>query len=173
VEVYSPGKTAELFLGGRSLGRQSVEGFKAVFETVYEPGTLRAVSYDENGDEISADEIRTYGMPARLRIMSECGDTLPANGESLCYAVVEITDADGNYIPWAEDELTVEYIGEGTLIAFGSARPTTEENYTARATTAYKGRALAVIRASAAKGQARLRVRSKRFGETEMEIHFL
>lgn len=173
VEVYSPGKTVELFLDGRSLGRQSVKGFRAVFETVYEPGTLRAVSYDETGDEISADVLSTYGKPARLCITSEGGDTLPADGESLCYAVVEITDADGNLVPWAEDELTVEYTGEGTLLAFGSARPTTEENYTARATTAYKGRALAVIRAAAAKGQSCLRVRSKRFGETEMEIHFL
>ncbi len=173
VEVYSPGKTAELFLDGRSLGRQSVEGFKAGFETVYEPGALRAVSYDENGDEISADEISTYGKPARLRLTSECGDTLPADGESLCYAVVEITDADGNFIPWAEDAMSVEYSGEGSLLAFGSARPTTEENYTSGMITAYKGRALAVIRASAARGKSRLTVKSKLFGEAEMHIQFV
>lgn len=173
VEIFSPGKTAELFCNGRSLGRQSVEGFRAVFETVYEPGTLRAVSYDENGDEISADKISTYGKPAKLRISSECGDTLPADGESLCYAVVEITDEDGNLIPWAEVELTAEYTGEGTLLAFGSARPTTEENYTSGTITAYKGHALAVIRAAAAKGQSRLTVKSKRFGEAEIELHFI
>ena len=173
VEVYSPGKTVELFLDGRSLGRQAVENYRAVFEAVYEPGTLRAVSYDENGDEISADEISTYGKAARLRIASEGSDTLPADGESLCYAAVEITDADGNFIPWAEDELTAEYTGEGTLLAFGSARPTTEENYSSGTITAYKGRALAVIRAADVKGQSRLTVNSKLFGESEMNLQFI
>ena len=67
----------------------------------------------------------------------------------------------------------MEYSGEGTLLAFGSARPTTEENYTSGTITAYKGRALAVIRAAAVKGQSRLAVKSKRFGEAEIELHFI
>lgn len=79
-------------------------------------------------------------------------------------------DADGNFIPWAEDELTAEYTGEGTLLAFGSARPTAEENYSSGTITAYKGRALAVIRAAKGKGQSRLTVKSKHFGESEMNL---
>jgi len=64
VEVYSAGSEVELFCNGVSLGRQAVKGFRAVFETVYTPGTLRAVSLGENGEVISEDALTTHGTPA-------------------------------------------------------------------------------------------------------------
>jgi len=107
-----------------------------------------------------------------LSIRAEQGTAIPANGDSLCYAVVKITDAGGNLIPYAEDKLTATYTGNGTLLAFGSARPTTEENYTAGETTAYKGRALAVIRATEKPGEGCLKIISESFGEVNLSIRF-
>ena len=165
VEIYSRAPEVELILNGVSLGGKATEKYRAVFETVYEPGTLKAMSYDESGAVISASEIRSHGEPAKLRVSAEYGD-------ELCYAAVEITDADGNLIPWAEDRLTAEYTGSGRLLAFGSARPTTEENYTSGSITAYKGRALAVIRRDADAGEGLLTIRSEHFGEAMLSLRF-
>ena len=172
-EVYSRGHEVELFVNGRTLGRKKTEAFRAAFELCYEPGTLRAVSYRADGTMLSEDTLETFGAPERLYLTAESGTVLPADGDALCYVDVGITDAQGNPIAYAEDRLTASYSGDGTLLAFGSARPTTEENYTTGAITAYKGRALAVIRAPQSAGEGTLDVVGETTGEVKLTIRFV
>ena len=164
LEIYSRAPEVELFLNGRSLGRKVTEQYRAAFEAVYEAGALRAVSYAADGTVVSADELHTHGKPEKLSLRAEYG-------EELCYVSVEIADADGNLIPCAEDKLTASFDGAGKLLAFGSARPTTEENYSAGQFTTYKGRALAVIRADGS-GEGVLTACGERFGAASLQIRF-
>ena len=67
VEVYADADEVELFVNGQSVGRQAVGAEKkdiALFETVYEPGTLEAVAY-RGGQEIGRDVIRPRRMICR------------------------------------------------------------------------------------------------------------
>ncbi len=48
-------------------------------------------------------------------------------------------------MPYAEQKVTAQELGIDRIIALGSGRPTTEENYTCGEITTYRGRALAVI----------------------------
>ena len=66
-------------------------------------------------------------------------------GEVL-YVPVVIGDAGGNVESNADRKLTVTVQG-GTLLAFGSANPRTEERFDEGAYTTYYGRALAVVKA--------------------------
>ena len=104
--VYSAAKEVELFLNGKSLGRAAAgkeNRFCAVFETVYEPGVLRAVSLD--GDrEVSGAEIATAGEPASIRLTAD-KTRLKADGEGLSYVAVEILDKDGNVVKDGEIQL--------------------------------------------------------------------
>ena len=159
VEVYSKASEVELLLNGESLGRVSTEENRAVFETEYHAGVLTAVSFDGER-EISRDSVRSGGEAINIRIRADKAK-LSANNDELCYASVELVDEHGNVVPWAENELRVEVKGAATLLAFGSARPKTEENYTAGKVKAFHGRALAVLRAGTEKGQATLRVSSE------------
>ena len=106
VYVYSAAKEVELFLNGKSLGRAAAgkeNRFCAVFETVYEPGVLRAVSLD--GDrEVSGAEIATTGAPASIRLTAD-KTRLKADGEGLSYVAVEILDEDGNVVKDGEIQL--------------------------------------------------------------------
>ena len=96
----------ELFRNGKSLGRAAAgkeNRFCAVFETVYEPGVLRAVSLD--GDrEVSGAEIATAGEPASIRLTAD-KTRLKADGEGLSYVAVEILDEDGNVVKDGEIQL--------------------------------------------------------------------
>ena len=157
-----------MFVNGESLGRATTEENRAVFEMSYCPGELTAVSCD-GGKEISRDTIRSGSAAAGLRIRAE-KEKLSANGEELCFAVVEVVDADGNLVPYAENELTAEVSGAARLLAFGSARPKTEENYVSGSVKAYKGRALAVLRAGAEVGTATLTLRSEGLGEKSLTM---
>lgn len=119
VYVYSAAKEVELFLNGKSLGRAAAgkeNRFCAVFETVYEPGVLRAVSLD--GDrEVSGAEIATTGAPASIRLTAD-KTRLKADGEGLSYVAVEILDKDGNVVK--DGEIRLEASLEATQAQYHS-----------------------------------------------------
>lgn len=157
VEVYSRAADVEVFVNGKSLGRKPAgagHDYRAVFETTYEPGIITAVSYDADGNEISRDEQKTVGKPVKIAVREDetlaelrAKEILPEDEESVKYLVVEVVDEDGNLVPYAEQKVTEEELGVEKIIAFGSGRPTTEENYISGEITTYRGRALAITRA--------------------------
>ena len=167
VEVLSSAPEVELFLNGRSLGRKPARNH-AFFEFPYEKGTLEAVSRD--GDtEVSRDALQSGGKPANIRLTAE-RESLTADGQSLCYVAVEYTDDEGNPLPYVEAEAEAEVSGSAVLQGFGSARPKTEENYTAGKSVSYHGKLLAVLRAGTEAGIAKLTVRSPGFPDAALEI---
>ena len=55
----------------------------------YEPGTLKVIAFDQNGNVKAEKEIRTAGKPSQI-VLSADRDQLKANGEDLkCPALVE------------------------------------------------------------------------------------
>ena len=83
VEVYAPGDEAELFVNGESLGRQPLTDCRALFETVYTPGEIQAVSY-ENGTAQGVFSLHSPEGPAALTLSCEL------NGEELIYLAAEL-----------------------------------------------------------------------------------
>ena len=152
VEVYAPGDEAELLVNGKSLGRRPLEGCRALFETVYEPGELRAVAY-ENGSVLGDFALRTPGENAELSLRVD--DV----GEELCYLTVERTDGDGNLCTGADETLTAEVEG-AQLLGFGSGDPKPLHNYNQGKCKTWKGRALLILKQTGAE-QVRVRIRSE------------
>lgn len=178
VEVYSAADEVELLLDGVSVGRKEAgkeNHYKAAFELTYETGTLEAVSYIE-GNEISRDVVKSAESPVGIRICPEENtlhkEMLLADGQSLCFAVVEVVDTEGNPVSYVEREVTAEVEGAASLAAFGTGRPMTEENYTVGKTVAYQGKSLAIVRAGYEPGEAVLRVKMEGFpiAELKMEV---
>lgn len=158
----------ELLLNGQSFGRAATENWNATFHVPYTNGELTALSYD--GDtEISRDSVRSAGIAAGLKITPD-KTVMTANGEALCFALVEIVDENGAPVPYAEAKVTAMVDGAATLQAFGSARPITEENYTKGIGTAYQGKLLAVVRAGQHTGEAVLRVYAEGLSTTECTL---
>jgi Beta-galactosidase/beta-glucuronidase len=159
VDVYSAAEEVELILNGRSLGRKpagKANRFTAKFELVYEPGTLEAVSFSA-GKQVSSDLLKSAGEPAEIWINLESKE-LQADGQSLCYAVIEVMDEAGNLVPDAQLKATATVEGAATLAAFGTGRPQTSENYTTGQFTSYKGRLQAIVRAGYEPGESFLTV---------------
>ncbi|MDF2521113.1 MAG: beta-galactosidase, partial [Clostridia bacterium] len=171
VEVYSAAEEVELILNGKSLGRKPAgkeNRFIAKFELNYEPGTLEAVSYSA-GEKVSSDVLKSAGKAAAIRITPEKNE-LTADGQSLCFAVVEIVDSEGNLVPTVELKATAKVEGAVSLAAFGTGRPVTDENYTKGEFTSYKGRLLAIVRSGYEEGKAVLTVSTEELGSASIEI---
>ena len=175
IAVFSGLEEVELFVNGESLGRKKagealVHGMPLtfLFETVYQPGTVEAVSY-AGGKEISRGILKTAGKPASLRLTAET-DCLKADGASLCYVHAEIIDAEGNVVPDADTLMTAQATGAAELLGFGSGNPITDENYTKGRFTSYQGRALAVLRAGYEAGEVLLKVCANGVGDAEITL---
>ena len=150
VEVYAPGDEVELFLNGRSLGRKKPDNFRALFETVYEPGSLRAQNY-QKGEELGLIELFTPEKETKLRIEEDYA------GEKLIYLMVSLTDAAGIPVTGADEMITAEAEG-AELLGFGSGDPKPLLNYNEGKTRTYKGRAQLILKKTGS-GSVRVTVR--------------
>ena len=162
--VFSNADEVELQINGKTIGRKKAGETPAVeelpksfvFDGVYEPGEVTAISY-KNGKEVSRDSMRTTGKMTVISMKAEKKE-IRADGHSLCYIPVELMDENKNVVPDQDMVLTAKVTGKGELLGFGSGRPVTDENYTGGTFTTYRGRALAVIRSGYETGDITLTV---------------
>ena len=147
VEVYSDADEVELLVNGRSLGRKAAgdsHRFRAEFEAVYEPGELLAVAYT-GGMETGRHALQSADGPVLLRAEAD-RQLISADGGDLAYVTFTLTDLAGTCCTGSDRLVRAEVSGQGVLLGFGSADPSTEERFDATERRTYDGRALAVLR---------------------------
>ena len=155
-EVYSGGDETELFLNGKSLGRKSAgenatasdgitKGFRTLFETVYEPGTLTAVTY-EKGQETGRYELRTAKDTAEIRITAEVSRLNHEAGTAApIFADIELLDEDGVLVTDRDILIEAKVEGNAKIAGFGSGDPKPEYGYTGHVTKTFRGRAQLIL----------------------------
>ena len=145
VDVYSSGDEVELFLNGKSLGRKPAGKnfhYTATYEVAYESGTLKAVAY-ESGKVIGKYELSTADSVKRLKA---CRVT--ENERNVAYVKVWLEDEHGICNPQETQRRIIhaKVTGNGVLEGFGTANPSSEEDYFSDTVTTFEGSALAVVR---------------------------
>lgn len=165
VEVYTKGKTVELFLNGRMIGRRKTKVCKSIFKVKYEPGVLEAVSYDDQGNELERGQLQSAegGLKLSISPEKEC-----VKENEVFFVPINICGVN-DVIEFNADEVIKVKVEGGTLLGFGSANPRTEENYLAGQFTSQNGRTLAVIRAGEA-GKITIIAESKALGTTKVQV---
>ncbi len=140
VQVCSGGDTVELFQNGKSLGIQPCgkgAGFETRFDTVYEPGELMAVAY-QDGREIGRSLLQTAGEAARLHVDRE-------EGEELIFLNVQLQDTAGRRV-FSNEKISIRIEGPAQLLAFGSETALHDRGYEKDETTLTDGCALAILK---------------------------
>ncbi|PRY13949.1 glycoside hydrolase family 2 TIM barrel-domain containing protein [Kineococcus rhizosphaerae] len=166
IEVYTTGDRVELLLNGQSLGRRTPRGFVARFRTPYRPGELTAIAY-RGGVEIGRRSLRSAGAP-RLRARAESADL--RGPDDLSYVWLELADEAGTVASTHEDTISVSVCGPATLIALGSAAPSTTEGFTSFTRTTFRGRVLAIVRGTDESGEVTVRASSKNHGDASLTL---
>lgn len=171
VVVYSDAAEVDLQLNGKSLGRkkftekktgngytyQTVDGkdghqnLYMTWEVPYQEGTLEAIAYDKNGNEIEKTQgrsvVETTGKKANLSAKVD-RDKITADGKDLAYVEVDVTDAEGNIVPNAEDRVTFKVEGNGELVGVDNGSSPDHDSYKANNKRAFSGKVLAIVRAT-------------------------
>lgn len=159
VEVYSRHERVRLELNGKSLGEQPTDRaheFRAPFKVPYASGELVAIGLS-GGREVERFALRTTGKPVGLRVTPDRTRARPG-GQDLVYLTIEAVDANGVWVPTAEQLVTVEVSGAATLLALGNADLTSKQSYLGPKCALFQGRALAVLRAREKGGEIAIRV---------------
>lgn len=158
VVVYSHYPSVRLYLDDNLIGEKVTEEMKAVFTLPYKAGTLRAEGV-EDGRVAESRTLPTAGEVAEIRLTPD-SRVLAADEGDLSYVVIEFIDKDGNVVPLAANDLTVDVSGAGILQALGNADIKECDPYFDNTHKAWMGRALAVVRPSGKKGKAIIKVSS-------------
>lgn len=147
VHVFTSGDEAELFVNGKSQGRQKRAPYTYRFRwdyVTYEPGEVRVVTY-KDGKEWATATTRTAGPPARLEATAD-RSTIRADGEDLSFITVRVVDAAGRVAPRAADRIRFSIEGPGEIVATDNGDPTSFERFTSTERNAFNGLALAIVR---------------------------
>jgi beta-galactosidase len=150
VHVYTSGDEAELFLNGKSLGRQKKGQFEYRLhwdDVVYEPGELKVVAY-KDGHKWATDVVKTAGHAAKLLVSAD-QKKIHADGDELAYVTVTVADDGGVFVPRAKNHIRFTVVGPGEIIATDNGDATSFESFQAPEHDAFNGLALAIVRSKA------------------------
>jgi len=160
VRVYSRCACVRLLLNGEDLGAKATTRetrFTGEWQVPYQPGELIAVGLDEDGAEVERSILQTAGKPTAIRLSAD-RTALAADGQDLSFVTVEVVDAQGLVCPNADNLLEFSPAGPVTLAAAANSNPKSIESFQQPQRKAWRGRALAIVKAGTAVGEARLTV---------------
>jgi beta-galactosidase len=172
VQVYTRCQLVKLELNGKVIGEQAIDDNKSItatFEVPYEAGTLTARCY-ENGKETASQTLKTVGKPASVRLVAD-RQTIKASRNDLSYVMVDITDADANVIPYADDMIVkFEINGSGTIAGVGNGNPADMSSFQQPAKKTFQGKCLAIVRSTGKAGKIVLKASAEGLPEASVEI---
>jgi beta-galactosidase len=153
VEIVSNAPEVEVFLNGKSLGRKprNKDDSARLWTVDFTPGEIRAVAYDGK-KKLAEDKLTTAGPAVSLKLIAE-QTSLKPGFDNIGFIRAEVVDAKGVRVPDAIMPLSVSVEGAGKLAAFDNGNPMDTTSFSATTRTAFKGRALVMVRASEAKGK--------------------
>lgn len=153
VRICSNLSFVELFVNGRSLGRQKLTHEKnsgdhiiANYEAIYEPGEITAVGYDRNGKEAARMTRHSFGDSAKIKLEiqdSRCEKSNMIRG--LAFVTISTEDSDGNPVENAIDRVNVDVTGAGRLVGLDNGDSTDMDSYKGVSRRLFSGKLLAVI----------------------------
>jgi beta-galactosidase len=118
VVAYSNQPEVELFLNGKSLGRQKPTPLTDfVWKVPYSPGELKAVAYDAKGAAVATDVFHTASDPSAIKLETD-NDHLRPNRTDDAVVTFTVTDANGVMVPW--DMNRVDFAVSGPVHLLGN-----------------------------------------------------
>ncbi len=168
VFVYTSYPSAELFVNGKSQGKRSkadadnnVDRYRLRWnDVVYQPGEIRVVAYDENGNAAAEKTVRTAGKAKSLRITPNRTE-IAADGDELVYFTVEALDANGTPVPGAENLVKFQVTGAGTFEATANGDPTCLMPFQNPEMKLFSGAATAIARSAKTPGTLTIKATAK------------
>lgn len=168
VFVYTNYPSAELFINGKSYGRQTKHKDGTVenryrlmwYNTVYEPGEIKVVAYDESNKAVAEKTVRTAGKPHHIELSTDYS-ILKADGKDLAYVTLKIVDKDGNLCPTDGRLVNFKVKGAGKYRASANGDPTCLDLFHLPRMHAFSGMLTVIVQSGEKSGEIELQASAK------------
>ena len=179
VFVYTSYPEAELFVNGKSYGKQRKLDAKTALslkekdalwlqrryrlmwmDVPYEAGELKVVAYDKDGRPAEEKIVRTAGKPHHLEVVADRMQ-LTADGKDLAYITVRVVDKDGNLCPADNRLVTFSVKGAGTYRAAANGDATCLDLFHLPRMHAFSGQLTAIVQSGLQEGDLIFEAKAK------------
>ena len=189
--VYTNYPEAELFINGKSQGRQrkdrsikiedteNEDSQKAFtrqkryrlmwMDTKYEPGEVKVVAYDDAGKAVATQIVRTAGRPHHLELSAD-RTTISPDGKDISFVTVRVVDKDGNLVPDDGRLLNFKVTGAGSFRAAASGNPASLDAFHLPRHHVFSGQLVALVQSAERAGEAVLTVSAKGLPSASIRI---
>ncbi len=180
--VYTNYPSAELFINGKSQGKRTKDMSITVensadkdsettfkrqqryrlmwMDTKYEPGSVKVVAYDKEGNAVAEKEMRTAGKPHHIELVADRSQ-IAADGKDLSFVTVKVVDKDGNLCPNSDNEIRFTVKGKGYYRAGANGDPTSLESFQAPHMKVFSGMMTAIVSSTEEPGKIILEAKAK------------
>ncbi len=167
VRVCSNAPQVELFVNGKSFGRQQLthepgsgSHIIADYQVPYEKGTLTAIAYDDDGSEVAKEEKHSFGNSKKIVIESD-ETRVKADGRDLLFLTITTVDENGIPVENACDRIHVNVTGKGRLVGLDNGDSTDFDAYKGVSRRLFNGKLLAIVQAEVTPGEIKVEVSAK------------
>ena len=189
--VYTNYPTAEVFINGKSQGKQTKNlsiplretenpESQKTFErqkryrlmwlnTKYEPGSVKVVAYNDKGEAVAEKEIHTVGKPYQIKLTAD-RNYIKADGKDLAYITVEVVDKEGNVCPDVNDLVQFEVKGAGKFRASANGDATSLDLFHEPKMHLFNGKLMAIVQASEKTGEIIFKAKSQKIKGNQIKI---
>lgn len=189
--VYTNHPTAEVFINGKSQGKQTKNlsiplretenpESQKTFErqkryrlmwlnTKYEPGSVKVIAYNDKGEAVAEKEIHTAGKPYQIKLTAD-RNYIKADGKDLAYITVEVVDKEGNVCPNVNDLVQFEVKGAGKFRASANGDATSLDLFHEPKMHLFNGKLMAIVQASEKTGEIIFKAKSQKIKGNQIKI---
>lgn len=190
VFVYTDSPEAELFVNGKSQGRvrkdttirlephpaqeswidptapdearRYATRYRLMWPNVkYEPGELKVVAYDNSGNKVGEEIVRT-ALEAKALKLDVDRMELSKGVDDLAYVTVSLVDKNGTELPQADDRIDVKVTGAGRFDAICNGDATSLEPFVKPTMKLFNGKLVITVKAGDKNGAIRVVVKDKK-----------
>ncbi|MCB0449719.1 MAG: DUF4982 domain-containing protein [Confluentibacter sp.] len=152
--VYTNYESAELFVNGKSMGIQKKNNttpqnrYRLMWMDVkYEPGTVKVVAFNKNGQPVAEKELKTAGKPYKI-VLAPDREVVQANGDDLSFVTVSVVDKNGIPCPTATNQLKFKVTGNGSFRAACNGDATSLELFHKPTMKLFSGKLVVLVQSS-------------------------
>jgi beta-galactosidase len=155
VWVYSNVDRVELFLNGESLGAKDMKkDSHLAWNVKYAPGAIEARGF-KDGKQLLTARRETTGPAAKL-VLNADRHEISADGEDVVMFAVEVQDAQGRYMPIADNQVNFRISGQAKVLGVGNGDPTSHESDQGGSRKAFNGLCMALVQSTKTAGEIAL-----------------
>lgn len=174
VRVCSNAPSVQLFQNGESVGIHNIDHTNGKqllgwWKLPYQPGELKAVAYDEEGNIIATDIRKSFGNATKIKLNAD-KHVMEGNGLDIIFLEISMEDKDGNPVENANNRVSVKVTGEGNLIGLDNGDSTDYDQYKGLSRRLFSGKLMALIGSTQNPGKIHVEVSSKGMETEYLEL---